>query len=193
METYSIKIVTMMKKYYDSLLECDRRRYAAIETIKLGHGGQKYICMILGCDPDTIIKGIAELTGDEVLLQDRIRLPGGGRKKIIETVKNIDELFMEILRDYTAGSPMEDIKWTNLNKRQIVEAFAEKGVNLSEDIVDQLLIKHNFSKRQAYKNETYKDVEGRDKQFNIINREREIAMQSTNNPVISVDVKKKNR
>lgn len=190
METYTVQIQSMMKKYYDSLHESDKRRYAAIETLKLGHGGQKYICRVLGCDPDTILKGMSELTGDEPLLIDRIRQPGAGRKKVIDTVENIDELFMGILEDHTAGSPMEEIKWTNLNKRQIAEEFAKKGIVVSTKIIDQLLEKHQFSKRQAFKNETYKDVEGRDSQFNIINNYKELGMQSKN-PVISVDVKKR--
>ncbi len=46
--------------------------------------------------------------------ENRIRKPGGGKKKIIDTVENIDEVFFEILKDHTAGSPMDkEIKWTN--------------------------------------------------------------------------------
>ena len=36
----------------------------------------------------------------------------GGRKKIIETEENIDEVFFEILNHHTAGSPIDaEIKW----------------------------------------------------------------------------------
>ena len=38
---YSDEIENQMKAYFDTLNEKDRRRYAAIEAIKLGHGGQK--------------------------------------------------------------------------------------------------------------------------------------------------------
>jgi len=78
---YTKEIENSMKKYYDSLNENERRRYAAVEAIKLEHGGQKYICEILGCDPDTILKGVKELTEDEPLLTERMRKSGGGRKK----------------------------------------------------------------------------------------------------------------
>src|SRR5665647_3114713 len=37
---YSDEIEDQMKAYFDTLNEKDRRRYAAIEAIKLGHGGQ---------------------------------------------------------------------------------------------------------------------------------------------------------
>ena len=45
---YSDKNKETMKKFYNTLSEKDRRRYAAIEALKLGYGGQKYICEILG-------------------------------------------------------------------------------------------------------------------------------------------------
>ncbi|MCA1837503.1 MAG: hypothetical protein LC674_01595, partial [Actinobacteria bacterium] len=41
------------REYYQSLSEKDRRRFAAIEAIKLGHGGIRYIANVLGCDPHT--------------------------------------------------------------------------------------------------------------------------------------------
>lgn len=45
---YSEEIEKQMKAFYDSLNEKDRRRYAAIEAMKLGHGGQNYISSVLG-------------------------------------------------------------------------------------------------------------------------------------------------
>lgn len=81
MRTYTNEIEIMMKKYYDSLPENSCRRYAAIEAIKLGYGGQKYICEVLKIDPDTIMKGIKELEDEMPLETTRIRMQGGGRKK----------------------------------------------------------------------------------------------------------------
>ena len=42
----------------------DRRRYAAIEALKLGHGGIGYISQILNCDQKTISCGITELESE---------------------------------------------------------------------------------------------------------------------------------
>ena len=77
---YTEEITTTMKKFFESLSEKDRRRYAAIEAMKLGNGGQKYICEILGCDPDTVKTGTEELQG-EISADDPVRKPGGGKKK----------------------------------------------------------------------------------------------------------------
>ena len=38
---YSTEIERDMKAFYDSLSEKDRRRYAALEAVKLGHGGNR--------------------------------------------------------------------------------------------------------------------------------------------------------
>ena len=60
MNAYTPGIERMMKRLFDSL-ENDRRRYAAIEATKLGHGGVEYIEHVLGCDPKTIRQGQTEL------------------------------------------------------------------------------------------------------------------------------------
>jgi len=77
---YKASIERSMKKFYDSLCEKDKRRYAAIESEKLPQGGVNYIADLLECDPKTICRGKKDLTELE---QDtaRIRQPGGGRKK----------------------------------------------------------------------------------------------------------------
>ena len=44
----------LMIKFYGSLNERDRRRYAALEARKRGRGGLAYVSQLLGCDPKTI-------------------------------------------------------------------------------------------------------------------------------------------
>lgn len=59
--TYSAEIEHSMRMFYSSLSEKDRRRYAAIEAAKLGHGGITYVATVLGCDPKTVRQGRQEL------------------------------------------------------------------------------------------------------------------------------------
>ena len=54
MYAYAPEIERKMKRLFDSLGEDDRRRYAAVEATKLGHGGVGYIAQLLKCDPKTI-------------------------------------------------------------------------------------------------------------------------------------------
>ncbi len=57
MPTYDAEVERQMVNFYGSLSEKDRRRYAAVEAAKLGHGGQAYIARLFGCDPDTVTGG----------------------------------------------------------------------------------------------------------------------------------------
>jgi hypothetical protein len=78
---YPDKVERAMRLFYDSLSEKDRRRYAAIEAAKLGHGSREYIATVLGCDPKTIRHGQHDL---EVLPQDpgeRVRKKGGAASR----------------------------------------------------------------------------------------------------------------
>ena len=72
MEMYSIDIETKMKRLFGWLSEKDRRRYAAIEVAKLGHGGIEYIARILECDPKTIRQGLKELEQSEDAAAGRV-------------------------------------------------------------------------------------------------------------------------
>ena len=76
MVAYAPEIERVMKRLFDSLREHDRRRYAAVEATKLGHGGVDYIACLLGCDPKTIRQGQAELEGADDLDRGRVRKKG---------------------------------------------------------------------------------------------------------------------
>ena len=61
------------------LNEKQRRLYAGLESLKLGHGGDAYIASILGMDPHTVAKGRKELMNTDLIEVDRVRSPGAGR------------------------------------------------------------------------------------------------------------------
>lgn len=56
-----------MKNFYDSLSEKDRRRYAALEVMKLAYGAKQYISDLLDCDYKTIERGLSDLENEEEL------------------------------------------------------------------------------------------------------------------------------
>jgi hypothetical protein len=76
MDVYALEVERMMKRLFHSLKESDRRRYAAIEAAKLGHGGIEYVASVLRCDPKTIRLGLAELEGEDDLDTGRSRKKG---------------------------------------------------------------------------------------------------------------------
>jgi hypothetical protein len=78
MTLYSPQVREHMRAFYDSLSEKDRRRYAAVEAEKIGHGGVEYIAALLGCDEKTIRHGrhdVAQLPEDSAA--GRVRKKGG--------------------------------------------------------------------------------------------------------------------
>jgi hypothetical protein len=63
--------------------EQQRRWYAAVESAKLGHGGDRQVSRITGLSVETIRRGRDEWADDlEGRPADRIRLPGGGRPAV---------------------------------------------------------------------------------------------------------------
>lgn len=64
-EPYSNEVEERMRIFFDSLSEKDRRRYAAIEALKLPYGGKSYVSEILDCDIKTIQRGISDLNNSE--------------------------------------------------------------------------------------------------------------------------------
>lgn len=78
MRKYDSETEELMRLFYQSLSEKDRRRYAGLEAARLGHGGVTYIAGILGCDANTIRRGerdIGQLPFDEA--DGRVRKKGG--------------------------------------------------------------------------------------------------------------------
>lgn len=176
---------------FNRLSEKDKRLYAGVEALKFSYGGISYIAQLFACSRNTILRGIIELGRKETILRERNRKAGGGRKQVIKKQADINDVFLSILKDHTAGDPMnEKVKWTNLTKADIVAELAKKGFKVSRNIVKKLLKKHDFVKRKPFKNIAAGSHVNRNAQFERIAelRNRYVA---EGNPVVSVDTKKK--
>lgn len=65
--------------FFSLLDERQRRLYAALESLKLGYGGDRKMADILGLDVGTVARGRRELLEHDVKV-DRVRRAGAGRK-----------------------------------------------------------------------------------------------------------------
>ncbi len=77
------KLHYRMNLFLSRLDEQQRRWYVALESEKLGRGGDKHLSEITGMDVETIRRGRRELENslaDRPV--DRVRLPGGGRYRV---------------------------------------------------------------------------------------------------------------
>jgi len=147
----------------------------------------------LGVDRNTIAKGIKELKteSDTTFNQQRIRRRGGGRKTRESEIPDLNERFLEVLKNHTAGDPMsEKIKWTNLTQQQIVEGLKAQETIVSTTVVKKLLKQHGYVKRQAQKKQTTGVTKNRNEQFeNLVRITADYELQG--NPIVSMDTKKK--
>lgn len=193
MHPYSEEHEQEMIGLYESLSEKDRRRYAAVEAKKLGHGGLRYICTLFGCDDKTVRKGMDELHDEQAMSQAGVRQPGGGRKKLTEVSDDLNQAFVEVLKEHTAGEPMDEkVKWTALSRAEIAKALKAKGFVVSRNVVRQLLKKHGYVKRKVKKNRPTGEYKERDRQFKKIARLKAKYVRA-GNPVVSIDCKKKEK
>lgn len=67
--------------FYSLLDEQQRRLYAGLESMKLGHGGDSVLAEFLGLDPHTVARGRRQLLDQDVEV-GRTRQPGAGRKPV---------------------------------------------------------------------------------------------------------------
>ena len=189
MTPYPPDVERTMRRFYHSLRENDRRRYAAVEAAKFGHGGVEYIAKVLGVDPKTIRHGQHDLWNLPEPSATRVREPGGGRKRRLDDDPKIDDDFCKVLVTHTAGSPTEEsLIWTNLTKTDIVDLMQNCGSHVSVHIVDQLLGRHGFHERKALRMEPLGHNPERNAQFETIARLKQEYLDSAD-PILSIDLK----
>jgi len=108
-------------------------------------------------------------------------------------VPELEENFLRVLRDYTAGDPMRDtVCWTNLTEKEIGERLATAGTPVSVTVVKYLLRQHHYVKRKAQKVKAMGHHPDRNAQFENIARLKH-AYLASENPILSIDTKKKER
>lgn len=75
------ELKTAILLFYSLLDEQQRRLFAGLESMKLGHGGDTILAEFLGVDSHTVSRGRQQLLDQNVAI-GRTRLPGGGRQRV---------------------------------------------------------------------------------------------------------------
>lgn len=111
---------------------------------------------------------------------------------MIDICPALEENFLKVLHDHTAGDPMRtDVKWTNLSRREIAKRVTAMGTPASRNIASLLLRKHGYRRRKAQKKKTMGPRNpNRNAQFENIARLKKEYLEA-GLPVISMDTKKK--
>jgi len=81
------ELKTAIILFYSILDEKQRRLYAGLESLKIGHGGDNMISQLLKTDPETVSKGRKELIRSH-FEKSRVRKSGAGRPEIKKNSAN---------------------------------------------------------------------------------------------------------
>src|SRR5271165_6294154 len=169
--------------------ERQRRLLLGVEAQRLGRGGIKAIAEATGVHPDTVARGVRELDGLPEPAA-RVRAPGGGRKKLTESDPELMSELKALVDPETRGDPMSPLVWTTKSTRNLAGALTAAGHAVSDRTVARMLAALGFSLQGNAKVTEGRQHEDRDAQFRYLS-EQVTAFMAADQPVISVDTKKK--
>lgn len=176
------------------LNEKTRRIWAGIEARSLGWGGITQVSLATGLSRTTIQKGIRSLEesreGKTANESSRIRIQGGGRKLLEEQDAMLLVDLESLIEPMTLGDPESVLKWTSKSVVKLADALNLGGHRISPKSVYNLLLSLGYSLQSNRKTRDGSSHAARDQQFLYISKLVK-DFQSQNEPVISVDTKKK--
>ena len=172
------------------------RLWAAAEAEALGRGGAVAVTKATGIRAKRILAGKAELAflrenpPTEVPQKQRIRRPWGGRKRLEEKNPALAKALDVLIDPVTRGDPESPLRWTCKSTRKLAEELSAQGHSVGATKVAEMLAAAGYSLQANSKTREGSQHPDRNAQFERINRQAK-AFQAKEQPVISVDTKKK--
>ena len=126
----------------------------------------------------------------EPLPKGQVRRAGGGRRALREDDPGLVGALERLVEPATLGDPMRPLIWVSKSMEKLAAALTEMGHPISADTVRKELVKLGFSRQSNRKADEGSHHPDRNAQFEYINA-KVVAAQDRQQPVISVDTKKK--
>jgi transposase len=189
-------IARIQRKYQLLAPEMDerrRRQWAAAEAREVGWGGVSLVARATGLSRPTIHAGMRELDQPaEQRTRDaaRVRRPGGGRPRLIETDVDLLAALEALIDPVTRGDPESPLRWTCKSTRRLAEELTHQRHPVGARTVATLLKEAGYSLQANRKTREGSSHPDRNAQFEHINAQV-MAFHKQRQPVISVDTKKK--
>lgn len=170
--------------------ERGRRLFAAGEVRTAGWGGLAVVSQITGLARSTINRGEDDLDAAEPMTKGQVRRAGAGRKTVAAGNPALVPALKQLVEPATLGDPMRPLLWVSKSMEKLAEILTGMGHPISADTVRKELVKLGFSRQYNRKADEGSKHPDRNAQFEYINA-KVVAAQMKQQPVISVDTKKK--
>ena len=192
-------LVETIRAKYEALKsvmdERTRRLWAATEAKAIGRGGIARLTEATGLSHVTVRMGLAELqapptTGTATPLTRRIRMPGGGRRSLVDHNPALLSALEALVEPTTRGDPQSPLRWTCKSAAKLTAELNAQGHVASPRTVYTLLRRLGYSLQSLRKSREGGTHPDRNAQFEHINAQAQ-SFQANEQPVVSVDTKKK--
>ena len=171
--------------------ERGRRLVAAAEARAAGYGGIAAVSAVTGVAASTIGRGLQDLRETrETEVSPQVRRAGGGRKANIVKDPTLLRDLGGLVDPSARGDPQSSLRWTCKSLRRLADELQTQGHQASHTLVGELLDGMGFSLQGNRKTQEGGSHPDRDAQFQYIDAAANAAL-AENEPVISVDTKKK--
>src|ERR1039457_2142784 len=184
------------RKYRSLRVEMDerrRRQWAAAEARDWGWGGVTAVAAATGLSRTTLTAGMRELdlpSKERTAAALRVRQPGGGRKALTQSDRQLLTALEALLEPATRGDPESLLRWACKSMRRLAGGLTGQSHPVSPNTVAALLAEAGYSLQANRKTREGGGHPDRNAQFEYINGLVR-GFLDHGRPAISVDTKKK--
>ena len=162
---------------------------AAAEAKAAGYGGIAAASRVTKLARSTIGRGLKDLQ-DPGSLGRKVRRKGGGSPRLATKDPTLLADLERLLEPATMGDPMRALRWVSKSHDKLATALRAMGHKVSSSSIPKLLGELKYCRHSNRKTKEGGKHPDRDAQFEYINAKVQ-AFQADNQPVISIDAKKK--
>jgi len=170
--------------------ERTRRLWAGAEALAAGRGGIAAVQLVTGLCYRTIVRGMREARSSSNPEPERVRAPGGGRKRAEVLDPDLTPALEALVEPLARGDPQSPLQWILKSTRRLSQELQARGHAAGRSLICELLHGLGYSLQANRKTREGSSHVDRNAQFEYINAQA-TAFLKGKRPVVSVDTKKK--